>query len=148
MNGNLTQLLLLQANGNCALQSFISEKNYLSNEIINEMIKLMGRTVLQQLLLEIRKAGWFSLIADETTDVSYKEQLCIAIKWVDNLFQNNEMPLELINIPKADADTITHVIKDFLIRMSLPIGKCRGQAYDRAANMSGHINEVAAQIQS
>ena len=147
INGNLMQLLLLQAKGNCALQSFISDKHYLSNDIINEMIKLMSRTVLQQLLVEIRKAGWFSLIADETTDVSHKEQLCTAIRWVDNLFQINEMPLELINVPKTDADTITHLIKDFLIRMSLPFGKCRGQAYDGAASMSGHINGVAAQIQ-
>ena len=147
MNGNLMQLLLLQAKGNCALQSFITDKHYLSNDIINEIIKLMGRTVLQQLLVEIRKAGWFSLIADETTDVSHKEQLCIAIRWVDNLFQINKMPLELINVPKTDADTITHLIKDFLIRMSLPIGKCRGQAYDGATSMSGHINGVAAQIQ-
>ena len=147
INGNLMQLLLLQAKGNCALQSFISDKHYLSNDIINEMIKLMSRTVLQQLLVEIRKAGWFSLIADETTDVSHKEQLYTAIRWVDNLFQINQMPLELINVPKTDADTITHLIKDYLIRMSLPIGKCRGQAYDGAASMSGHINGVAAQIQ-
>ena len=62
MNGNLMQLLLLQAKGNCALQSFISDKHYLSNDIINEMIKLMGRTVLQQLLVEIRKAGWSSAV--------------------------------------------------------------------------------------
>lgn len=57
------------------------------------------------------------------------------------------MPLELINVPKTDADTMSHLIKDFLIRMSLPISKCRGQAYDGAASMSGHINGVAAQIQ-
>ena len=75
----------------------------------------MGRTVLQQLLVEIRNAGWFSLIADETTNVSHKEQLCIPIRWVDNLFQIHEMPLELINVSKTDADTITHLIKDFLI---------------------------------
>ena len=147
MNGNLMQLLLLQAKSNSALQNFINDRHYLSNEIINEMIMLMGRTVLQQLLVEIRKAGWFSIIADEATDVSHKEQLCIAIRWVDNLFQINEMPLELINVPKTDADTISHLIKDFLIRMSLPISKCRGQAYDGAASMSGHINGVAAQIQ-
>lgn len=94
MNGNLMQLLLFQAKGNSALQNFISDKHYLSNEIINEMIKLMSRTFLQQLLVDIRKDGWFSLIADETTDVSHKEQLCIAIRWVDNLYQINEMPLE------------------------------------------------------
>ena len=71
----------------CALQSFISDKHCLSSKIINEMIILMSRTVLLQLLVEIRKACWFSLIAHETTDVSHKEQLCTAIRWVDNLFQ-------------------------------------------------------------
>lgn len=130
VNSNLMQLLLLQAKSNSTFQSFINDKHYLSNEIINEMIRLMGRTVLQQLLVDIRKAGWFSLIADETTDVSHKEQLCIAIRWIDNLFQINETPLELIEVPKTDANTITHLIKDFLTRMSLPIDQCRGQAYD------------------
>jgi len=42
MNGNLMQLLLLQAKSNSALQSFINDKHYLNNEIINEMIKLMA----------------------------------------------------------------------------------------------------------
>lgn len=72
------------------------------------MIKLISRTVLQQLLVDIRNASWFSLIVDKTTDVSHKEQLCIAIRWVDNLFQINEMLLELINVPKTDAATITY----------------------------------------
>ena len=34
---------------------------------------------------------------------------------------HNEMPFELSNIPKTNADTITHLIKEFLIQMSLPI---------------------------
>ena len=57
---------------------------------------------------------------------------------------HNKMPFELSNIPKANADTITHLIKEFLIQMSLPIGKFQGQAYDGTANMSGHINGVVA----
>ena len=84
MNGNL---MLHQANGNYVLQSFISDKHCISSEIINETIILMSRTVLLQVLVEIRKACWFSVIAHETTDVSHKEQLCTAIRWVDNLFQ-------------------------------------------------------------
>ena len=39
------------------------------------------------------------------------------------------------------------MIQDCLIRFSLPISQCRGQAYDGAANMSGYISGVAARIQ-
>ena len=31
-----------------------------------------------------------------------------------------------------------------MIRLALPIGQCRGQAYDGASNMSSHISGVAA----
>ena len=64
------QLLLLQAKSNCTLQSFINDNHYLSSEIINEMVKFMGKTGFQELLVGIRKAAWFSLIADEITDIS------------------------------------------------------------------------------
>ena len=38
------------------------------------------------------------------------------------------------------------VITDVLIRCEIEIGKCRGQAYDGASNMSGHLHGLAAQI--
>ena len=91
--------------------------------------------------------SWFSIVADEATDVTNKEQLVICIRWVDNDFQIHEDPVELINVPKTDAKTLTGAIKDCLIRLSLPLAQCRGQAYDGASNMSGHLNGVAAQIQ-
>ena len=88
-----------------------------------------------------------SIIADEATDVGQKEQLCLAIRWVDKSFQILESPIELIQVPKTDAKTLATLIKDSLIRLALPISQCRGQAYDGAANMSGHISGVAALIQ-
>ena len=33
-----------------------------------------------------------------------------------------------------------------MLRLSLPIAQCRGQAYDGASNMSGHISGVAARL--
>ena len=52
----------------------------------------------------------------------------------------------MVSVEKTDASTLVSVIKDVLIRCNLPITKCRGQAYDGAANMAGHINGVAAKI--
>ena len=59
-----------------------------------------------------------------------------------------KVPLQLINVPKTDSCTLTSCIKDCLIRFSLPISQCRGQAYDGASNMQGHISGVATQIQN
>ena len=87
------------------------------------------------------------MIADEASDVSHKEQLCITVRWVDSFFQIHETPLELVHVTKTDSETLTSLIKDSLVRLALPIDQCRGQAYDGAANMCGHINGVAARIQ-
>ena len=45
------------------------------------------------------------------------------------------------------SDTLTQLIKDALVRLSLPLERCRGQCYDGVSNMSGRISGVAAQIQ-
>ena len=143
----MMQLLLLQAEHCSGLNQFIKDRYYLSNDIINEMIAIMSMEILREILSNIRRVGTFSLIADEATDTSQKEQLCITIRWVDNKFQIHETPVELIQVPKTDSATLTSVLKDCLIHLALPIGQCRGQAYDGAPNMSGHISGVAARIQ-
>ena len=149
IEGNLLQLLLLRARDSAGLKQYVDSGNYLSHEITNEMISLMSNKVLRELLSEIREAQIFSLIADKATctDVAQKEQLCITVRWVDKSFEIYETPVELINVPKTDSETLTTVIRDSLIRLGLPIGQCRGQAYDGASNMSGHISGVATRMQ-
>ena len=61
-----------------------------------------------------------------------------------DLFRIHEAPLHLIDIPQTNAETISYVIKTFIVGIMLPFDQCRGQAY---ANMSGHINGVAAKLQ-
>ena len=45
---------------------------------------------------------------------------------------------------RTDADNLTQLIKDVLVRLSLPLEHCRGQCYDGASNMSGRRSGVAA----
>ena len=96
---------------------------------------------------EIREAEVLAIIADEAINISQKEQLCITVRWVDTNCNIFEDLLEFIIVPKMDASMLTMAIKDRLVQFGLPISKCRGQAYDRASNMSGHINGVVTQIQ-
>ena len=56
------------------------------------------------------------MIADEATDVGNKEQLCMCIRWVGDDFSVNEDFLELIQLPKTDANTVTLALRDSLVR--------------------------------
>ena len=47
---------------------------------------------------------------------------------------------------RADASTLAAVVKDVLIRLQMPLDKCRGQCYDGCSTMSGHKNGGAAII--
>ena len=104
IEGNLMQLLLLQANRCDKLKQYIKDSRYLSNTVIDEMMGYMGMAVLDEFLAEIREAGMFAIIADETTDVSHKEQLCVSIRWVDHDFEIYETPIQLIHITKTDPE--------------------------------------------
>ena len=63
------------------------------------MIQLTSNDVLRN----IRECKVFSIIADEATDVSQKEQLCMTIRWVNGSFEIFETPLEPINVSKTDS---------------------------------------------
>ena len=56
----------------------------------------MAEFVLRGLLSDIRSSRWFTIIADEATDISCDEQMCVAIKWADNNYEVHEDPIGLV----------------------------------------------------
>ena len=143
-SGNLYQLLLLQAKDCPEMISWLHLKDYISPEIVNEIISAMGQCVLRKILANVSTALWYSIIADEATDVCHNEQMSLSIRWVDHSYEIHEYTLGLIQLPNTKAQTIFLTIKDVLIRCSLLFNRCRGQAYDGASNMSGINNGVQA----
>ena len=143
--GNLVQLLSLRSEDDPKLTSFLKQQRYLSHEIINEII---GNAVLRQILSNIHEAMWYSVLADETTDISNQEQLSLSIRWVSKTHEVHEDFIGLVHVPNITASVLVLAIKDVLVRCSLPLGQCRGQAYDGAANMMGHLRGVATQLQT
>ena len=47
---------------------------------------------------------------------------------------------------KTDSTVLVKTIEDALLRLNLSMNDCRGQCYDGASNMAGHISGVQAQI--
>ena len=110
------------------------------------MLKVMAHKVLRAINSKLHNACFFTLMADETTDASNKEQVVIVLRYVDNNDFSVEDFIGLYSVPSIESDTLVAVLKDTLSRLNLPLSKVRGQCYDGASNMSGIRNGVAAQI--
>ena len=115
----------------------------MSHDIVNEMVLLIHK---RNLIVNIQEAQWFSIIADETRDVSNQEQLVVTIRWVDKMYDIHEDVVGIINVVSTTADSITITIKRLLESCNLSLSNCRGQTYDGAANMMGCMRVVAEQL--
>ena len=85
LEGNLRQLLMMWAGAsNSDLKTWLRENKYMSHDIINEQITIMGHSLLRTLLANIKKnvPVWYAIIADEAADVVNREQLNLSIRWV------------------------------------------------------------------
>ena len=146
---NFTQLLKLRGKDEPRLLEWLEKKRdkYTSHDIQNEVISIMANSVIRDLVSDIRQGGFFSIICDEYTDMSNKEQLTMCIRWVDKHLDAHEDFLGFFHIPDISAQTIVSAIKDALMRLQLSLTNCRGQCYDGASNILGHKSGVAKRIQ-
>ena len=146
--GNFQELLRLRCEDDGELKSWLEgrKSSFTSVDIQNECMQLMAHHALRKITETVRAAKFFSIICDEVTDQSRQHQLGISVRWVDDSFVVHEDFLELCLIPKGDADTITQLIRDCLLRFQLPIKQCRGQCYDGASVMAGHVSGVSTRI--
>ena len=121
---------------------------YLSHDIQNEILFLVSSHILCNLSKKIHISGSFTLICNECTDISNKEQLTICLRWADQNLHNHENFIGLYQVNDITADTLTDSIKDALLQLQIYLSMYRGQCYESASNMSGVKNGVAAQITS
>lgn len=80
-DSNLWQALLLQAGRDPSLGQLLKMKQtFTSPQVQNELLSLMSNSVLRTIVREIETAKWFSIMVDETTDISNQEQAAICIR--------------------------------------------------------------------
>lgn len=147
--GNFYQLMKVQGQRNEVCREWIKQNRYMHPEAVNEQISIMAQCILRELLATYKKVTgppWFSVIADEATDICSTEQLNLSIRWVSDDYDIHEDSIAFFGVPDTKSETLYKVITDVLIRCNIPIELCRGQAYDGAANMQGRRTGVATRI--
>ena len=108
----------------------------------------MAVYVLREIVTSIQKTKFFSLMDDEVTDASNKEQVIICFRSVDENFEPLEDFVGIHAVECIKADILVRVLKDTMLRTNLHISDCHGQCYDGAANMCGSKTGVAIQLRS
>ncbi|XP_052155489.1 uncharacterized protein LOC127773465 [Oryza glaberrima] len=96
-----------------------------------------------KLVIEELHDECFAILANESSDAYQKEQLALCLRFVNTTGQLVERFLGLVHVEDTTSLTLKEAIKSLLIKYQLPLSKVRGQGYDGASNMKGHINAVA-----
>ena len=80
-DGNFLQLLKLKGEDDPAMLEWVKRKvnKYTSHEIQNDIVKVMAMHVLRNVATCLQQSPFLTLMMDETTDVTNKEQTTIVI---------------------------------------------------------------------
>ena len=91
-NSNFSQLLKSRSEDFPDIQTWLdcNHYTYTSPEIQNEILQLMALSVLRNIAANIRTSDYFTIMADETTDISNREQLVVCIRWTDSDLEVHE----------------------------------------------------------
>jgi len=131
------------------LQSAPDNAKYTSPQIQNEMIRIIGSSIQDKIAKKIQKASIFTVMIDETTDVSHKEQVAVFIRFVENTATGpdiQERLLAIVDTQDVTGKGLTDILLKTLSEHNLDISDVVGQGYDGGSNMMGAMKGVQARI--
>ena len=142
--GNFLELVEMRIQDKPEFKSFFDDDscNYLSHQSQDEMIKIIAKRILKNII----PTSFFSLIIDETSDITNDEQVSVCVRYVDEFYIIHEHFLGFWDTKSTTGEALYELILKIFKQLNLNIKNLIGQAYDGAANMSGTYKGVAARI--
>ncbi|XP_055308167.1 uncharacterized protein LOC129572247, partial [Sitodiplosis mosellana] len=126
----------------------MSKLRYTSPKVQNEIIQIAGNIILDKIVAKINKSKYFSVLADETTDISGVEQFSICARYVDKVNDKmvlREAFLKFVAVHDVTGLGLSNTLIDSLKDMKLNMSFLRGQGYDGAKAMNETANAETAQ---
>ncbi|GFW66528.1 zinc finger MYM-type protein 1 [Trichonephila clavipes] len=153
-SGNFIDLFKLLSKYDLTLREHmqrINEKqltqHYLSHDIQNELIALMSKSVIEEIIHRVKQAKYYAFLLDCTRDVSRVEQMSIILRFCNSSTGAiEEHFIGFIAFAETTGEYKTNSILQELERNGLDIQNCRGQGYDNGANRVGINKGVRTRI--
>ncbi|XP_075670466.1 uncharacterized protein LOC142640283 [Castanea sativa] len=142
--GNFLELLRFLANHNEEIDKAVLENAHENHQmtyydIQKEIANVAAVETINAIIKDIGDS-LFAIIVDESRDMSTKEQMAIALRYVDKLGHVNERFLGITHVNNTSTVTLKSAIEEVFNKHSLSISRLRGQGYDGASNMRGELN--------
>ena len=118
---------------------------YTSPEIAGEFLKVMDKMIEESVLEEFKQSDTYSIMVDESTDISILKQLvCYGRAVVKGKLKTRF--LMIADLPNGKADTITSALSQYLSASGLSTDAMSSFGSDGARVMTGSCNGVATQL--
>ena len=129
------------------VESGAGNAQYTSSFSCTNMIKAIDNWILNGLHSSIRKSSYFSILADESQDITSQEELSVCCRWLVN-GKPEEHFLDIIHVKATTAETLAKALTEFMETTGFDLEKLVGQGYDGAATFSGTKTGVAKRIRT
>ena len=118
---NFIQLLKLHGGVDSQIEKWLKKKSgtYTHPEIQNKCIQLMWLTIIRESSKNIQSSVYYTIMADEVTDSSNKEQFVVCLSWVDHDLVRQEKLVGQYAVDNITSETLVNSLKDVLLRMGL-----------------------------
>lgn len=120
-----------------------------SRASLREVFNTIGKQAESELLTAVRNADFFSILLDDSSDVSSIEQMiCYVQFWNGTSCDTKFLFIEnvLANASSANAETLYNLVKDKLVEFDLDIHKLSGLSTDGASVMVGKREGLVAKL--
>ena len=147
---NFSKLInLIVSCGGKHLEEFVQRAarnaSYTSSDAVTDFLEAIGVWVDELQINQLLGAPFFSLMADECTDIATIEELSIYCRWVEN-GSPVEHFMEILPLKKADAESIYSVLIDWIKKKNVQCHKLVGMGFDGAATFAGSKSGVQARL--
>ncbi|KAK4573404.1 hypothetical protein RGQ29_031388 [Quercus rubra] len=113
----------------------------IQKDIVNAIASETSKVIIKDL-----DNGFFSILVDESRDISVKEQMSLVLRYVNKKGTIIEQFLGIIHVASTTALSLKCAIECLLCEHNLSLSNLRGQGYDEASNMQGDINGLKTLI--
>ncbi|XP_023754831.2 uncharacterized protein LOC111903287 [Lactuca sativa] len=148
--GNFIELLQFLADHNLSIKDVTFNNAPLNLKLTSPDIQkdIVHAAAMETTKLIINDIGecFFSLLVDESRDISIKEQMSVVLWYVDVEGRVIERFLGIDHVPNTTAITLKETLDNLFSRHGLSISSLRGQGYDRASNMKGELGGLKTLI--